>query len=70
MDGWRTRLSEIMQGAQGRELTAEEVREVLAAISPEDRLPVLMTIRQLMSERPEPSASSKPCQRLRSALQA
>ena len=28
MDGWRRRLAEIMAGAEGRDLTTEEVREI------------------------------------------
>lgn len=70
MDGWRTRLTAIMAGAQGRELTTEEVREAMAAMTPEERLPALLAIRQLMSERPERAEDSSPCQRLRAALRA
>jgi hypothetical protein len=70
MDCWRAELAEIMESAQGRELTTDEVREALATMTPEERLPALVVIRRLMSERPEHGEGSTPHQRSRAALRA
>ncbi len=70
MDGWKARVTAIMEGAKGRSLTTEEVREVMAAMTPEERLPALLAVRQLMNERPERGEGLSPHQRSRAALQA
>ena len=70
MDGWRGRLAEIMAGAEGRELTVEEVREAMKLMQPEDRLPALISVRQVIAERSEHAGGLSPHRQLRTALRA